>query len=70
MNVAESRNKSKYPGWLSEKEMSEFSGFSRSKLWSLRTKKGLLHSKIGGSVYYNLNDFMSFLEQNKINSKK
>ena len=55
----------KIPGWLSEAEMQDLTGFKTTKLWQLRVQGRLKSSKIGKKTFYNLNSWLRMLEENE-----
>lgn len=54
----------KIPGWLTEKEMQELTGFRTTKLWQLRSKGQLIASKIGNRTFYKQESLLELLENN------
>lgn len=66
-----SLNKSKsqtLPKWVKSKKAREILGCSPGTLQNLRQNGTLEFSKIGGTLYYNLDSINKVLEANKMNS--
>jgi predicted DNA-binding transcriptional regulator AlpA len=54
--------------WLAEREVSEITGLSLSKLRQDRHKRqGIIYSKIGRSVRYELKDVEAFMQSYRVN---
>ena len=55
---------SRIPGWLSEREIKEITGFGTTKLWALRQKGFLVSASIGKKIFYKLQSLYDLLEAN------
>lgn len=56
----------KLPGWLSEKEMQDRTGFKTTTLWKLRQEGKIVSAKVGKRVFYELDSFLRLLEENAL----
>jgi len=54
--------------WLKSNEVQELLNISSSGLQNLRIKNIIPYTKIGGTIYYDVNDINKILEQNKRNN--
>lgn len=56
------------PKWVKSKEAREILGCSPGTLQNLRQNRTLEFSRVGGSLYYNLESIMNLLEKNRQNA--
>ena len=56
--------------WLRSGELQELLGLSSSGLQNLRVSGVIPYSRIQGSIYYNYDDILKILEENKIEHRK
>ncbi len=54
--------------WLKENQVREMLGLSASGLQNLRINGTIPYTKLGGAIYYDYNDLLKILEQNKKNT--
>lgn len=64
MDLNSTTIKSSIPGWLSENEIKNLTGFKTTKLWQLRTQGSIVSSKIGRKTYYSLESLLDLLAKN------
>lgn len=57
---------SKKKQWLRSKEVQQMLGISASSLQNLRVNRVIPFSKIGGTIFYNIDDILKLLEDNRI----
>jgi hypothetical protein len=62
MDRLDNNTVSRIPGWLTESEMRNITGFKTTKLWKLRQIGVLQSSKIGNKVFYKLESLIRYLD--------
>lgn len=55
--------------WIKSPEAKKILGVSNSTLQNLRTNGTLSYTKVGGSIYYNVEEIEKLMEENKISNK-
>lgn len=55
--------------WLKSNEVREFLGISPGTLQNLRINGTIPYTKIGGVIYYDYEEIVALLEQNRIHNK-
>ena len=55
--------------WIKSAEVKELLGVSNSTLQNLRSNGTLSYTKVGGSIYYNIDEIEKLMEENKISNK-
>ncbi|MFC4218963.1 MULTISPECIES: helix-turn-helix domain-containing protein [Flagellimonas] len=68
-DLLENQNKQTNKKWLKSNEVRELLGISPGTLQNLRINGTLPYTKIGGVLYYEYNEIMEVLEQNKIHNR-
>ena len=63
-------NSNKTKRWLRTKETLEYLGISASQLESLKARNLLPYTKLGGVVYYDIEDIDRIMEENKWDVQK
>ncbi len=58
-----------YKRWLKSHEVKELLGISSGTLQNLRINGTIPYTKIGGVLYYDYQDIMEIMEQNKVGRK-
>ncbi|WP_335965140.1 helix-turn-helix domain-containing protein [Galbibacter sp. PAP.153] len=67
--VLDQYNGNPYKKWLKSNEVRELLGISPGTLQNLRVNGTLPYTKIGGVLYYDYQEIMQVLENNKINNR-
>ena len=52
--------------WVREKEIKKLTGWSSSTIQTRRIKDDIKYAKIGGTIFYDIQDFLEKLEQSSI----
>ena len=55
--------------WIKSSEVKKFLGVSNGTLQNLRINGTISYTKIGGILYYDLDEIQKTLEQNRINNR-
>ncbi len=68
-NLFQEQTGNKFKKWLKTNEVKELLGVSNGTLQNLRINGTLSYTKIGGILYYDYDEILKTLENNRINNK-
>ncbi len=68
-NLFQEQTGNKFKKWLKTKEVKNLLGVSNGTLQNLRVNGTISYTKIGGILYYDYDEILKTLEDNRINNK-